>query len=373
MKIAVNTRMLLKGRMEGIGNFTSETMRFLTKNHPEHEFIFIFDRPFDESFIFSDNIIPVDGFPPARHPFLWYLWYEWTLPLIFRKYKADAFIGTDGYLSLSSDIPSVAVFHDLNFEHYPKDVPFMSRLYYRHFFPKYARHASRIAAVSEFTKSDIIKTYKTEGEKIDVVYNGVSEKFKPATKEISDITRKKFSDGKPFFLFVGALHQRKNIANLLRAFEAFKNNTISPLQLMLVGQKRWWTKEMEDVYQSMNFKDEVIFTGRVSDQDLLDITASAFAMTYVSNFEGFGIPVLESMRCNVPVITSNLTSMPEIAGDAALLCDPFSVSSIEEAMKMISSNENLRLSLMEKGKHRADFFSWQNTAEQLWKCVEKCI
>jgi len=373
MRIAVNTRMLLKDRMEGIGNFTCETMRLVTKNHPEHEFIFIFDRPFDQSFIFSDNIIPVAAFPPARHPFLWYAWYEWSLPAVYKKFNADIFIGTDGYLSLSSDIRSVAVFHDLNFEHYPKDVPFLSRKFYRHYFPKYASHATRIAAVSAFTKSDIVKTYNTVADKIDVVYNGVSEKFKPVTEQVSNSVRKQFSNDKPYFLFVGALHQRKNIANLLRAFDEFKKSTSSPLKLLLVGQKRWWTKEMEDVYQSMQHKDEVVFTGRVSEEYLYHITASAFAMTYVSTFEGFGIPILESMRCHVPVITSNITSMPEIAGDAALLCDPFSVTSIADAMKRMAGDENLRKSLIEKGKKRSDLFSWQNTADELWKSVEKCF
>jgi glycosyltransferase involved in cell wall biosynthesis len=373
MRIAVNTRMLLKDRMEGIGNFTYETMRLITKDHPEHEFIFIFDRQFDQSFIFSDNILPVAAFPPARHPFLWYAWHEWSLPMVYKKYKADIFIGTDGYLSLSSGIRSVAVFHDLNFEHYPKDVPFLSRKYYRHFFPKYANHASRIAAVSAFTKSDIVKTYKTDAEKIDVVYNGVSEKFKPVSDEIAGEIRLKFSNGKPYFLFVGALHQRKNIANLLRAFDEFKKNVSSPMQLLLVGQKRWWTKEMEEVHQSMTYKDEVIFTGRVSEEELYKITASAYAMTYVSTFEGFGIPILEAMRSLIPVITSDITSMPEIAGDGALLCDPFSYQSIAGAMINLAVNDSLRRSLIDKGKKRSDFFSWQKTSDQLWMSVEKCF
>jgi glycosyltransferase involved in cell wall biosynthesis len=373
MRIAVNTRMLLKGRMEGIGNFTNETMHIITKNHPEHEFIFIFDREFDPSFVYSKNIIPVTAFPPARHPFLWYLWYEISLPLIYKKYKADIFIGTDGYVSLSSKIRSVAVFHDLNFEHYPKDIPRMSRFYYRHFFPKYARHATRLAAVSQFTKSDIVNTYKTDTEKIDIVYNGVSEKFKPVNDDVKAATMKKFSNGKPYFLFVGALHQRKNIANLLLAFDDYKKNNPSPVQLLLAGQKRWWTQDMEDALTSMTHKSEVIFTGRVSDQDLFDITASAFAMTYVSIFEGFGIPILESMKCNVPVITSNITSMPEISGDAALLCDPFNVESISGAMTKIFQDENLRMQLIEKGKKRSDFFSWEKTAGQLWKSIEKCF
>src|SRR3954468_2955847 len=102
MHIAVNTRMLIPGKMEGIGYFTYESMSRITRNHPEHRFTFIFDRPFDQSFIFSTNVDAVAVFPPARHPLLWYLWHEWSLPPLLKKLQPDLFVGTDGYLSLSS-------------------------------------------------------------------------------------------------------------------------------------------------------------------------------------------------------------------------------------------------------------------------------
>jgi len=266
-RIAVNTRMLLPGKMEGIGNYTFETMRRLTVQHPDAEFIFIFDRPFDSSFLFSENIIPVVAFPPARHPILWYLWHEWSLPKIFKKYKPDVFISMDGYQSLSTKTPSLAVIHDLNFEHFPGDLPPFNRIYYRHYFPKFTTHAKKIAAVSQFTKDDLIKCYNIDSSKIDVIYNGVNEKFIPVNDQIKSLTRNKFAKGNPYFLFVGALHQRKNIANLLRAFDEFKKSTSSNFQLVLTGQKRWWTKEMEDVLKTIASNKDVIFTGRVSDED----------------------------------------------------------------------------------------------------------
>ncbi len=371
MRIAVNTRMLISGKMEGIGNYTFETFQRITRKHAEHEFIFIFDRKFKTDYIFSNNVTPVYISPQARHPFLWYIWYEWSLPNLFRKIKPDLFIGTDGYLSLSANVPSIAVIHDLNFEHYPMDLPFFNRLYYRYYFPKYTEYANRIVAVSEFTKNDIVNTYTINSNKIDVVYNGASENFKPINEYEAQSIRDQFSKSKPYFLFVGALHQRKNIANLLKAFDDFKKTISSPMQLILTGQKRWWTSEMEDVYNSMSFKDEVIFTGRVSENDLQKITASAFAITYVSTFEGFGIPIIEAMRCNVPVITSNVTSMPEIAGNAAILCNPFSYVSICDAMVKIYSDDALRNLLIEKGRKRQNYFSWNKSADELWQSIEK--
>ena len=158
MIIAVNTRILQKNKMEGIGNFCFESFRRITVNHPEHEFIFIFDRPFDESFIFSSNITPVIVPPAARHPLLWYLWYEYALPRLFKRIKPDLFIAPEGYISLKSKVRSLAVMHDINFEHYPNDLPFFYRKFLRHYFPKYAREAARIVTVSEFSKNDIIKT-----------------------------------------------------------------------------------------------------------------------------------------------------------------------------------------------------------------------
>jgi glycosyltransferase involved in cell wall biosynthesis len=373
MHIAVNTRMLLAGKMEGIGYFTYETMRRITNNHPEHQFTFIFDRPFDERFVFTENISPVVVNPPARHPVLWYLWHEWGLPPLLKKIKPDLFIGTDGYLSLSSNVKSLAVIHDLNFEAYPDDLPFFNRIYYRHYFPLFSKKASRIAAVSEFTKRDLMIRYGTDENKIDVVYNGVNSDFTPVDAATIAKTREKFSHGKPYFVFVGAIHQRKNIANLLRAFEQFKNSKQSPLKLLLTGKKRWWTDEMEKTYNAMKHRDDVIFTGRLDENDLKLVTASAFASVYVSTFEGFGIPIVEAMRCGVPVITSNVTSMPEVAGNAALLCDPFSPESIAEAMLEIYSDEKLRTSLIEKGLKRQLDFSWDLTALKLWDSVEKSL
>lgn len=371
MKIAVNTRMLLKGKMEGIGYFTYESMRRIVKAHPEHEFFFIFDRPYDPSFIFADNVRPIVASPPARHPILWYLWYEHSLPGVFKKIKPEVFIGTDGYLSVASNVKTLAVFHDINFEHYPEDLPFFNRIFYKHYFPLYAKKAERIAAVSEFTKQDVVEKYHIDPGKIDVVYNGVADQFKPLLQVEIDAVRRKYSQGQPYFLFVGSLHQRKNISNMLKAFDEYKKSVSSPVKMVLAGAKRWWTKEMEETLQTMQFGSDVIFTGRVSFDELCKITASALAMTYVSNFEGFGIPIVESMKSGVPVITSNVTSMPEVAGNAALLCDPFSVKSIADAMIRLAADENLQKELIRAGLKRQADFSWDKTADQLWDSVLK--
>lgn len=373
MLIAVNTRMLLKDRMEGIGYFTFECFKRITRLHPEYEFVFVFDRPYDPEFVFSDNITPVSVFPPARHPFLWYAWYEFSLPGLFRKIKPDLFVSNDGYVSLKAKVKTLAVIHDINFEHFRDDIPFFFRQYYRHFFPKYARRATRIATVSEYSREDIAKTYGVPAEKIDVVYNGAGDGFHPATQENIRQVRENLTGGTPFFLFIGAIHQRKNIARLLQAYDRFRSSEIHNHKLVLAGNRRWWTEEMEQAYAGMHYKDDVIFTGRISDERLQEITGAAFALVYVSVFEGFGIPVVEAFRSGIPVITSSVSSMPEIAGDAALLTDPYSIDSIVTAMHTMASDEKLRKELTNKGYQRASLFTWDRTAGLLWECMERTL
>lgn len=373
MEIVVNTRLLLKDKLEGIGWFTYETLKRITVNNPQHHFIFLFDRDFDEEFIFADNITPVILSPQARHPILFYWWFEHSVANFLNKFKPDLFISPDGYMSLNAKCKQFAVIHDLNFEHYPNDLPYLVRKYYKYYFPKFAQNATRIATVSTFSKNDIIKTYGIAENKIDVVYNGCNELFSVLPEEIKKQTKHIYSQDADYFLYVGSLHPRKNIKRLFQAFDKFKTTTKNETKLVIVGEKYYWTKEIKLAYISMKFKSDVIFTGRLSSEELKNVVGSALALTYVPYFEGFGIPILEAMNAGVPVITSNITSMPEVAADAALLVDPFSVDSISDAMLYLFKDEDMRNALIKKGNARKDNFNWDKTANALWNSIEKCF
>jgi len=373
VKIAVNTRLLLRNKLEGIGWFTYETLKRITKNHPEHQFYFLFDRPYSEEFIFSDNITPVQIGLPARHPFLFYLWFEFSVQSALSRIGADLFLSTDGYLALDTPTRSIPVIHDINFEHYPEQLPVVTRKYYQHFFPKFARKATRIATVSEYSKADIVSKYGIKADDIDVVYNGANEIYTPTTEEKKVLARNEYAGGNPYFLFIGSLLPRKNIANLFRAFDLFKKSTDNQVKLMIIGEKRWWTSEIENSYKSMTHKDDVIFKGHTAPDELKCIIPAAMAMTYVSFFEGFGIPIVEAMKCGSPVITSDTSCMPEIAGGAALLCDPNSPESIAKIMKQVANDPGGHADLVQKGFIRAKDFSWDLTAEKLWKSMEKVL
>ena len=373
MKIAVNTRLLLKNRLEGIGIFTRETLSRITKAHPEHQFYFLFDRAYDESFIFSDNVTPVVAHPQARHPYLWYLFFEHGIPLTLRKIKPDLFLSTDGWIPTRLDIPTVNVIHDLNFLHHPEFVPPVVRRYYDRFFPKFARNATRLATVSQFSCDDIHQSYQVPTERIDVVYNGANQAYRPYTEEEQSAVKQHYTDGKDYFLFVGLIHKRKNLANIFRAFELFKERTGSPMKLVVVGDKKWWAGEIEDTYLAMHYREDVVMLGRQQIDTLSALTAAATAMVYASLFEGFGQPIVDAFNAHTAVITSDVSSMPEIAGGAALLVNPYSVEEIAHALEQLCLDENLRNTLIEKGIARKGIYTWDHTAELLWQTVEKCL
>ena len=373
MRIAVNTRLLLKNKLEGIGWFTLEHFVRICRNHPEHEFFFLFDRPYDPGFLFANNITPIQMGPPARHPLLFYIWFNLRLPARLKKIKADLFISPDGYLPLRGDTPSLAVIHDINFHHFPEDFQWDIRWYYNFFFPRFARKAKKIVTVSAYSKQDIMDVFNIPAEKIEVVPNAASEVYEPATEETNISTRNYLSKGKPYFLFVGALNPRKNVTRLLESFEIFKEKTNSPTQLVIVGTKMFGTKRMEATYKRMRYKSEVHFTGRMEPGQLKNVYSAARALVFVPYFEGFGIPLVEAMRCELPIIAGNTSSLPEVAGNAALYVSPYECSAIAEAMIQLDSQPEVRKKLIEKGKKQALHYSWDRSSALFWDIIQKLL
>lgn len=371
MRIAVNTRLLLPDKLEGIGWFTHETLRRIVAAHPEHEFLFLFDRAFDQRFIYSANVKPVVIRPPTRHPLLYRLWFDCLLPRRLKALKADAFISPDGFLALKSEVPSLAVIHDLNFEHYPDDLPSAYSRYYRRYFPHFARHAARLATVSEFSRRDIAQRYEVDAARIDVVHNGVGEAFRPLSAEEQQQGRARFTGGTPYFICVGSLHPRKNIARLLTAFDQFIGDHGCDAKLLVVGERFWWDERLQHAWEKLRCQDRIVFTGRLAQADLRLALGAAHALAFVSYFEGFGIPVAEAMRCGVPVVAAEASCLPEIAGDAAHYCDPFSVADISRALFEVWSDPARCEQLRAAGLRRSERYTWEKAADALWASFER--
>ena len=205
MRIGVNTRLLLPGKMDGIGWFAAETLKRITQAHPEHDFYFFFDRKYDSSFLFSPNVHPVVLCPQARHPVLWYLFFQFSMKHALKRYKIDLLLSPDGYLPLDVKVPTLTVIHDINFEHGKDYLKPSHQRYMTYFFPQFARYSTRIATVSEFSKSDIAATYHINPDKIDVVYDGAHEGYRPLSLQEQQSTRARYTGGNRYFIFISTI------------------------------------------------------------------------------------------------------------------------------------------------------------------------
>lgn len=372
MRIAINTRLLVHGKMDGIGWFTYETTRRLVKAHPEHTFYLLFDRKPALEFTFADNAIPVVLMPPARHPVLWWVFFEVSVSLTLRRLKIDLYLTPDGFMPLHSDIPTLAVIHDINFEHANDNLKPSHQRYMTHFFPRFARKASRIATVSEYSKQDISNTYGIDSKKIDVVYDGANGMYRPHTDEEKQVIRDRFTGGKPYLIFISTILKRKNLATLLIAFDRIKSMDSSGLKLVVVGNRVWWQDELAAAYDGMKHQNDVIMPGHVEPSELAALLSASEALVYPSFFEGFGIPILEAMYAETAVIASNTTSMPEVGGDAVLYIDPTNPDDIAHAINNIA-NPIIREELINKGRIQRNKFSWDHTTELLWNSITQTI
>jgi glycosyltransferase involved in cell wall biosynthesis len=371
--IAVNARLLLPDRVEGIARFAHEVLQRMVRAHPEAQFSFFFDRPWDARFIFGPNVRPYALPPQARHPLLWHAWFHGTLPFMLRRLKPDLFFSPEFYLTNHTRIPQVPVFHDLAYEHYPEDIGKWAAHYCRKYSPIYARRAAQVLTVSQFSRQDLIDRYDLPPGKISVVYNGVSAGFTPLSEAEQAVVRARYTDSAPYFLFVGTLQPRKNLPRLLRAFARFKAAQPSPVKLVLAGRWGWKHEAIRETYEQLDCKEAVVLTGFVPEEELPSLYASALALCYVPYFEGFGIPLLEAMHSETAVISSAVSSMPEVAGEAALLVDPFSEAAIAGAMAQVYRDPGLRKRLIQAGRQQRERFSWDATYEKVWAVLESFL
>ncbi len=369
MRIAVNAIFLQKEQLEGYGQYANEVFSRMVVQYPEHEFIFVFDRPYDAKFIYAANVTPIVVSPPARHPLAFKYWYDIKAPLALRKYKPDIWIQPYGFCSLTTRIPQIMVLHDLAFLHHPKFIPWYHRLYYQWFTKKFLNKATALVTVSDFTKSDIIHNFKIADKTIHVIPGAAKKIFQPLSYENKEQVKEGMADGREYFLFIGGIHPRKNLLNLLKAFSLFKKWQHSNMKLLIAGRLAWQYDDVLEKLKSYKYRDDVVLLDYLTDEQLARITAAAYAMVYPSYFEGFGLPILEAMQSEVPVITSQTSSMPETGGDAALYADPADPDAIAKQMLALYRDESKRSALIIAGKKRAAQFSWDAAAAAMWNLV----
>jgi len=376
--IAINTRLVVPGRLDGIGWFTLETVQRMVSNHPEHEFHLFFDRTPPEELFPGDNVTLHWVWPPARRPFLINWWIDHSIPRMLKRVKADLFLSPDGFLCRRTQVPQVAVQHDLNFEHHPEWLPPRVARHYRRRFPEAARIAVRMATVSRYSAGDITDQYGVEPHKIDVVYNGAGAAYhKPLGVDMEQEAhsiRTRLTGGNPYFVFVGTQHPRKNLEGLLQAFIRYRRQG-GNWDLLLVGNAIW-RKRGFDVREAMGGVPEDVNkhihrTGWLPQVELASVLSAAGALVFIPWFEGFGIPLLEAFSAGTPTIHSDRTSLPEVSAGSGLEVDPADAEGVAAAMIRMEREPALREMLVEKGRNRAEDFSWDRTALLLWECLVK--
>jgi glycosyltransferase involved in cell wall biosynthesis len=290
-------------------------------------------------------------------------------------------------------LKTVMVVHDLGAEYLPGTHQLKQRLYLKVMTKYQLKTATKIIAVSESTKKDLINKVGIRSENIKVIYEGLdsNQYVSPKSDILTDILNKYVLKKGKYFLFVGTIQPRKNLGRLIEAYGKFlslsrpetgddlrftKNDSReknhksliisheSQPKLVLAGSKGWLSDEIYDLPKNHGIEDKVKFLGHVPDEDMAGLYSGALAFVFPSLFEGFGLPILEAMACGVPVITSNTSSMPEVAGNAALLIDPESVEDIKNSMKKIAENSAFREDLIKKGLKQVQKFSWEKCAAE---------
>ena len=357
------------GGKSGVSQYIIQLLRHLPSVAPDMSFDVLLLE--EEKAIYvadPDHIRPILQNRLFQNPITNILWQQTVLPLLCARGGYDVLFVPAGNRRMPywAPCPSVGTFHDLAIVHLPGKYDRLHNFYNLHVMPAFVRRLSHVIAVSESTKQDLLKYVRVPEDKITVIPEAADQTLyfprdKTAAQEkVSRI----YGIRPPYVLFISRIeHPGKNHVRLIRAFDRAKRGSDLPHQLVLAGSD--WLRA-EEVHREANAcasKDSILFTGFVAGGDLPDLYAGADAFVFPSLVEGFGLPVLEAMSCGIPAACSNVSSMPEVAGDAALLFEPDDERSIEQALTELLTDKGTQQDLVRRGLERSKTFSWQRTAE----------
>ena len=326
---------------EAYQHFIYETFKRITVQHPKHSFLFMFDKPYDPSFVFSENVIPVIVKQQKIS-----LLTDHKISSLLKKHKADILVTAQ---PVRSKVPQCFIaFNNLA--------------------AGYVKKAKIIVMDSEYSVKEIIKKFNVDKEKVEIVYKGVDEKFNPISFDEREKIKEKYSDGNEYFLFSGEINSQIDLLNLLKAFSVFKKMQKSNMQLV-ISLKKEMEKEFLEKLRLFKYKNEVKVLENIPREELATITSSAYVFVYP--FENEYSFSLEAIKSNVPVIVFNGGVLPEILSNAALYVNHSDHKDIADKMMLLFKDEKLRSELIEKGKEQVKKYSWDKTADSLWKNIEK--
>lgn len=359
MRIGIDTTAMPRQRV-GAGNYIFNLTRAVLAHDTQNDYV-VFAKASDlpDLAIHSLRAMPIVSASDISLKRI--LWEQIRLPMLVRKLRLDVLHSPHYTMPWFAGCRSVVTFHDMIFFLYPELHTTYKTIFFRTMILVSLRRAQMIIADSESTRRDVLRLLHADPMKIVTVPLGVSSLYRPL--DHSGAIRQTYHLPDKFILFVGVLEPRKNLTTLIRAFRLLRDRGCLHA-LVIVGRKGWMYADLFREVERLNLRDQVIFTGYVPEADLPGLFNAAEFFVYPSVYEGFGLPVLEAMACGTPVITSNVSSMPEIVDDAGVLIDPNNVEELAEQMFVLAANADKRIELRTKGLARARLFSWERTARE---------
>ncbi|EKD46649.1 MAG: mannosyltransferase B-like protein [uncultured bacterium] len=379
MKIGIDIRLIGKNRT-GDENVVFNLVKKFAQINTTHEFKLFTDVTDGEKIKVIANSIGIDGNDKfeiisleTKNRFAWNFW---TLPLYLRKNPVDVY--HTQYITpffVPHTVKILTIVHDISFNFFPQFMKFSDLFFLKTLIPLSLRRADKIMGVSKFTQDEIMRYYDIDSEKVEFMHNSIGEEFlkKEISKDELEAVREKYKLPEKFILYLGTLQPRKNIAQLVEAFaRTIKENGAENLKLVICGNRgsHNYDKRIDEQIIKNEVADSVFFPGFIDEEDKVAVFRLAHVFAFPSLYEGFGIPPLEAMSQDVPVLCSNIPSLKEIAADGALFFDLRSIDDFSKKLYDISMNNDLRNELIRSGKTRINSFSWENSARKMLATYE---
>lgn len=368
MLIGIDASRAVLAQRTGTENYSLYLIRALLQAGQTHRFRLYFNHTPPDDLFTHDVRVEWRVMPFPR------LWTHLRLAWEVMRHPPDLLFVPAHVLPWCHPRRCVVTVHDLGYLHYPRAHPWWARWYLDRATRFNARAARRVIVDSKATRDDLVVCYGVDPAKIVLAYPAGAARFAPVTDEKSlEAVRQRYATGSHYFLHVGTLQPRKNLTTLIRVFAGLvKEGRIgSEVKLVLAGKRGWLCDEILASARASALRDRVVLPGYVAFEDLPALLSGALAYVLPSWYEGFGLPILEAMACDTPVICSNVSSLPEVAGDAALLFDPSNMPGLAQAMEKLYHDSALRCELVGRGRARVRAFSWEQCARQVLAAMEE--
>lgn len=368
MIIAVNTRLQKNEQPEGYNRYLFEILDRLTKIFPQHQYLLLFDKPPAGEWHFEKNVLPIIAGPDTRNSLRLQYWFNFKVPALLRKHKADVLVSLEGICSQRTRKPQCLLFCDLSFLQ-PAHKSAKAR-FYKKFTATFLHKAKTICAVSPYTGSQLASHYGIEKDTITIIPPGISQQFKPLGWEEKETVKDHYADGKAYFLYQGIVSEQANLINLLKAFSLFKKRQRSNMLLLLAGEADEKFKKELSTYRLRN---DVRLLEHLTLAQLAEVTGAAYALVHPVRYTDLALAPLQALKCNVPIIASNTGASPSLLEDAALYIDPENVTNLAENMMLVFKNEDRARALTEAGRKLLNRYDWDKSANLLMQAIEKAV